>query len=237
MSTDDRGETTRRILQSWHDNAEAWTEVVREARIESRRLGTDAAVLQAVLERRPQRVLDAGCGEGWLARKLAEQGVDVTGFDASAPLVQHAADIGSARFLELGYEEFSARPEQVGSDYDVVVFNFSLFEENITPVLRAASRVLGPGGIVIVQTIHPFNDARNAAYEDGWRVESFESMPGEFRTAMPWYFRTIGSWIKCIRDAGLQVVEVREPANPETRQPLSLLIIALQSKSEGRSGG
>lgn len=225
MTRDDRSETTRRILQSWQDNADAWTEVVRDARIESRRLGTDAAVLNAILERHPKRVLDAGCGEGWLARKLAGHGIEVVGFDASAPLVQHAAESGSARFMQLGYEEFSAQPEQVGSGFDVVVFNFSLFEENITPVLRAAAS-LTRGGAIIVQTIHPFNDARDAAYEDGWRVESFESMPGEFRTAMPWYFRTIGSWIKCIRDAGLHVVEVREPANPHNRQPLSLLIIA-----------
>lgn len=226
MSTDERGEPTRRILESWRDNADAWTEAVRERRIESRRLGTDAAVLNAVLERRPQRVLDAGCGEGWLARKLAEHGIDVTGFDASAPLVGHAAAIGRARFLELGYAEFTTQPEQVGTHYDVVVFNFSLFEEIISPVLRAAARILGPGGSVIVQTIHPFNDARDAAYEDGWRMESFENMPGEFRTAMPWYFRTIGSWITCIRDAGLHVAEVREPANPNSQQPLSLLIIA-----------
>ena len=34
-----------RLWRSWVANAPAWTEVVREGRIESRRAGTDAAIV------------------------------------------------------------------------------------------------------------------------------------------------------------------------------------------------
>jgi hypothetical protein len=48
------------LALSWQANADAWTSAVREQRIESRRLVTDAAILQAVLALSPARVLDVG---------------------------------------------------------------------------------------------------------------------------------------------------------------------------------
>lgn len=51
---------------SWQANADAWTAAVREQRIESRRQVTDAAILALA----PLRILDLGCGEGWLRRTV-----------------------------------------------------------------------------------------------------------------------------------------------------------------------
>ncbi|MEE1922969.1 hypothetical protein V0R50_11920 [Pseudomonas sp. 148P] len=44
------------ILSSWQTNAEPWIAAVREARIESRRLVTDRAMLAAIEARRPRSV-------------------------------------------------------------------------------------------------------------------------------------------------------------------------------------
>ena len=160
-----------RIARSWVDNADAWVDSVRNGLIPSRRAGTDDAVIQAVLDQSPRRVLDAGCGEGWLARALAERGVQVTGFDGSSELVARARERGGATFLDLSYDDFIAAPKSAGSAFDVVVFNFSLFTQDIIPVLAAAKALLREDGSVIIQTIHPFNDAQDAAYVDGWRFQ------------------------------------------------------------------
>jgi len=217
-----------RIAQSWRDNADAWATAVREGLIPSRRAGTDAAVIETVLDQAPEKVLDAGCGEGWLTRALAERDLQVTGFDGSAELVERARERGGAEFLHISYDEFIAEPKKAGGTFDVVVFNFSLFSEDIVPVLTAAKTLLHDGGSVVIQTIHPFNDAQGEPYVDGWREETFASMSGEFRTPMPWYFRTMRSWLGSVRRAGYEVADVREPVDAATGKPLSLIVVGVK---------
>jgi 2-polyprenyl-3-methyl-5-hydroxy-6-metoxy-1,4-benzoquinol methylase len=199
---------------------------VREGRIPSRRAGTDDAILSAVMEHSPKRVLDAGCGEGWLARQMAESGIDVVAFDGSAPLIEKAQPAGGAQFKHLSYDEFVSDAARAGRDFDVAVFNFSLFTADIVPTLRAARDTLQPDGALIIQTVHPFNDAEGHPYQDGWREEDFATMDGAFRTVMPWFFRTMSSWVNAVISAGYQLRELREPPNESTGKPLSLLIIA-----------
>ncbi len=43
---------------------------------------------------------------------------------------------------------------------------------------------------------------------------------------MPWYYRTLESWLAVVRAAGYDIEWVREPAHPETGEPLSLLVAA-----------
>lgn len=199
---------------------------MREGRIPSRRAGTDDAVLSAVLQQTPLRVLDAGCGEGWLARRIAENGVHVVGFDGSGPLIEKARAAGGAQFVHLNYDDFIAEPQRAGCDFDVVVFNFSLFTADIVPTIRAARDTLRRHGTMIIQTVHPFNDAEGHVYQDGWREENFSAMGSDFKTPMPWYFRTMTSWINAAVAAGFQMTELREPLNEATGKPLSLMIIA-----------
>ena len=221
------------IPESWEDNAAAWVEAIHQGRIESRVRATNAAVVSAVREGGGARVLDIGCGEGWLCRAVAEVGMMAVGFDGSAALIAEAEKLGGGEYQVLSYEEFAADPFRIGGVFSTAICNYSLLGEDVLPILRGAAAVLEPGGRLIVQTLHPFTGGgADDRYEDGWRVEDFSGMGSGFRTCMPWYFRTVGSRISQIRLAGLQLEECREPIISERSMPASLLLIAA---SPGRS--
>jgi 2-polyprenyl-3-methyl-5-hydroxy-6-metoxy-1,4-benzoquinol methylase len=222
-------ENEQQLAHSWATNAGAWTQAVRDGAIESRRLATDAAIVEAVAARGAGRALDVGCGEGWLARALAERGFEVVGVDGSPPLIAGAQALGGATFHVLSYEDILAAPAKLGSPYDAIICNFSLLGEAITPLLAALRASLTSGGRLYVQTVHPFAAGGDAPYRDGWRTETFDSFGGAFPTPMPWYFRTVGAWLAALRDAGLIVDECLEPTHPATGHPLSLLLISRAS--------
>lgn len=215
------------LAQSWKANAVGWTRVVRERRIESRRLATDEAILSAILGRSPRRVLDVGCGEGWLCRALSASGIEAIGVDGSTPLIEAACAAGGGHFHVLSYEELLARPERLGrSHFDVVVCNFALLQDDLDSVLRALGLLLWPGGVLAIQTVHPWSARGEGPYADSWRTENFGAFGADFPESMPWYFRTLGSWMGVLHRTGYRIEELREPAHPETGDPLSLLLIA-----------
>lgn len=111
----------RELRFSWDVNAHAWTDSVRGGRIASRRLGTDAAILDAIFALAPRRVLDVGCGEGWLARELSRSGIPVLGVDGSETLIERARELGGGDFLVASYQEMSRNPHLAGGSYDAVV--------------------------------------------------------------------------------------------------------------------
>lgn len=213
------------LERSWLDNAAGWTDAVREGRIESRRLATDKAIVEAVRSCAPRRVLDAGCGEGWLVRALTTEGMTVVGMDASAPLIDAARAEGRGEFFVRSYAEFANNPTSVGADFDAVVFNFSLLEDDAAPALLAATQILSSTGALLIQTVHPWQTLGDFPYQDGWRTEEFKAFGHGFSKPMPWFYRTLHSWISLVTDCGYRIDGMQEPLHPITKKPLSLLII------------
>lgn len=215
------------LIWSWMANAGAWTRAVREGRIESRRVATDAAVVDAVAARGPKRVLDLGCGEGWLMRALAERGIEAVGLDVSMELVVVAEETGGGRYRCCSYDEVIEDPTRAGGPYDAIVCNFSLLGAELVPLLSALRQNLWEEGALVIQTVHPWTAAGDEPYADGWRTETFDAFGGEFAEPMPWFFRTLESWVDALHGAGFRLAALREPVHPGTGQPVSLLMVAV----------
>ncbi len=213
------------IINAWHANATPWTTAVRSGDIESRRLVTDGAILDAVLSQSPQSVLDLGCGEGWLARALSFRGIRVIGIDVVPELIEQAQSAGGGDFRVASYEDVAAG--KLGVVTDAVVCNFSLIgKESVDGIIASAKSMLRPGGAFIVQTLHPLIACGDQPYTDGWRPGSWAGFSDDFVRPAPWYFRTLETWIRLFEQSGLDLREVREPLHPNTGKPASILFIA-----------
>jgi hypothetical protein len=78
------------ITDSWTNNTDPWTVAVRSGEIESRRLVTNQAIIDAVRSRSPRTGIDIGCGEGWLVRALECLLPAFINGDQQTPVRQHS---------------------------------------------------------------------------------------------------------------------------------------------------
>lgn len=212
------------LLQSWQHNAQSWIEAIRTGTLESRVNVTDQAILLAVLSRQPERVLDLGCGEGWLLRALVERGIEAVGVDGNATLVEAARVAGSSPVHLASYEALAQATVDIGCNYDLICANFALLHQDIIPLLSAMNALLAPGGTLVIQTLHPWAAAAGN-YQDGWREETFAGFQGQWQP-MPWYFRTLSSWLNALDMAGYRLAGLQEPQHPQSSAPQSLLLLA-----------
>ncbi|MEL6128830.1 MAG: class I SAM-dependent methyltransferase [Cyanobacteria bacterium J06628_4] len=215
-----------KIVSSWRQNAMPWTAAVRERQIESRRLVTDGAIVNAVVNCSPQTVLDVGCGEGWLVRALHTRGIMAHGVDGIPALVEQAQTMGGGTFEVAAYGDITAGRLQ--ATFDVVVCNFSLFgDQSVVSLLRQIPHLLNPSGTFIIQTLHPIMACGEDDYTDGWRAGSWAGFSQDFMDPAPWYFRTMGSWVELLVESGLMLTRLVEPLHPGSGGPASVIFVAV----------
>lgn len=100
------------------------------------------------------RVLDIGCGAGFLTNRLANAGLSVTGLDLSQESLQVAARFDETKSVEYLAGDAHALPFE-GATFDVVTcMDFLEHVDEPKAVIAEASRVLRPGGKFL---FHTFN--------------------------------------------------------------------------------
>jgi 2-polyprenyl-3-methyl-5-hydroxy-6-metoxy-1,4-benzoquinol methylase len=213
------------IVESWYKNVAPWTAAVRDGEIASRKQVTDQAIIDALLSCSPSSVLDIGCGEGWLVRELCARNIPVIGVDAVPAFIEAARLAGGGEFNAISYEDIAAG--KLDRSVHVAACNFSLLgRESVEALLRAIPSLLEPHGVLIIQTLHPVIACGDLPYEDGWREGTWVGFSADFTDPAPWYFRTMDSWISLFTECGFRLREVREPVNPQTLVPASVIFIA-----------
>jgi SAM-dependent methyltransferase len=147
-----------------------------------------AGVVLAWLDPQPgERILDLGCGDGALTRRLQEHGCAVIGVDASAAMVAAARDLGlDARQIEGQALPFEACFEAVFSN---AALHWMLPPE---AVIAGVARALVPGGRFVaelggqgnVAAIHGALKAALARRDLAVESDTYFPSPDTYRTLL-----------------------------------------------------
>jgi 2-polyprenyl-3-methyl-5-hydroxy-6-metoxy-1,4-benzoquinol methylase len=143
--------------QPWDENAQFWIEIIRENRDRYRTGLTNQAVQDAAGQVDGARILDAGCGEGYLSRFFADRGAKVTGIDFSTELIEAARNHKLTAELPVSFDVGSvdALPYDE-STFDLVLCNHVMNDlQDPQLAISEFARVLRPDGRVVIMMLHP----------------------------------------------------------------------------------
>lgn len=196
----------------------------------------DPTFLRVVGEVRGLRVLDLGCGNGYLSRRFARAGAVVTGVDGSAPIIERARAHDTRDLLGIDYRVADAAHLALlkNATFDLVTSNMALMDiEDAAGAIREAGRVLRGQGRFVASLSHPCFDQGPSS---SWLMErSFDETKvwrkiARYRTPfpdeIPWgiegrtvattgYHRPLSWYARALRDAGFLIRSLEEPEPTE----------------------
>lgn len=188
------------------------------------------------------RVLDVGCGSGYLARGMARRGARVTAFDISPRMIELAREREAAEPLGIDYRVLDAA--ETGDAFAAASFDLAAsclaLQDMPDPAaaLHGVRRVLRPGGRFVASITHPCTDTPFRRWERDenrgkrWLCidRYFDRVPldygwtrfggGDFTT--PALHVPLEDWFAWILAAGFRVRGYHEPRPTEEairRQP------------------
>ncbi len=219
-------------VSSWASLAAWWDEKQGDTGDLWHRSLIDPTLLRVLGHVRGLRVLDLGCGNGYLARRFAREGAEVVAVDASAPIIARAKAREAKQPLGIRYHAADAAhlDRFAAASFDVVVSNMALMDfEDAEGALREIGRVLREGGRLVASICHPCFDQGATST---WLLErSFRSVRVSRRIARyrqpfseptPWgieeravmtqnYHRPLQWYARAVRDAGMLIRSLEEP--------------------------
>lgn len=214
----------------WDDKAAIWHERTGDEGDRNRQLNSDPVLWRmlhdAVGDLKSLSILDAGCGTGYLAIKMAKKGASVVGVDYSEKMIS-IANKKNAEGLDVHFQRDSIETLTTlqNESFDVVISNYVLMDaENLDNVISSLNRVLKTSGHMILVFSHPsFGPPGGGTVNENdqsvsfrWPFSYFDSKKledrwGPFQTHFVFYHRPLSVYWKTFKQHGFDILDFDEP--------------------------
>jgi SAM-dependent methyltransferase len=226
---------------SWDQKARDWHEQVGSEGDLNRRINSDPVLWRLAGDVQGLDVLDAGCGTGYLAIKLAREGARVQAVDFSPAMIEVAREnvAAAGASIRLEVDSISEMRTIETAAFDLVISNYVLMDcADLDGAIGQFHRVLRSGGRVVAVFSHPcFDRAEVPEHPEGgpvyhWAQPHYdevreESCWGRFTSPFVFYHRPLRSYWQCFHAHGFQVTGFDEPvAEPPFPAEMSAAQIA-----------
>ena len=177
------------------------------------------------------RILDIGCGYGrWPARLIDKNFAEVVGVEPSPQMcgALNVQKIPRFRLLQSRIED-----AQIDGLFDAAIAMMSLDHvDDLSRVVRIIASHLKPAGRLIITTEHPW---RTSSGHYRWRTHPTDASRRQgildgYCEEGPRYFtwfgrpepvvvqhRTIETWVRALRNAGFNILAIREPVSSDPK--------------------
>ena len=153
-------------------------------------------VVELLAPLRGEYILDLGCGDGVLTKKLADSGCNVVGVDASADM------IAAAKALGLDARVMDGHALQFNGEFDAVFSNAALhWLKQPESVVAGVWRALKPGG----RFVGEFGGSGNVAAIVGALEYVLSERGIDAKTLNPWYNPTADEYRVLLAARGFSV--------------------------------
>ncbi len=160
-------------------------------------------------------ILDAGCGQGYLARLLARKGATVTGVEPTEVFYTYAQQREQAEPLSITYiqEDLSMWTGEVDS-FDFVIANMVFMDiPDYLSALHNCIAALKNGGQLIFSLLHPcFEESGSAWQAKGYvEVRNYFEVRAVEQTYGYFIHRSLSTYLNDLIAAGCTLTRVIEP--------------------------
>ncbi|MFC2092839.1 class I SAM-dependent methyltransferase [Bacteroidota bacterium] len=218
------------VIRSWDDKSIEWDIWIGEEGDNNRIYNSDPILWEMLGDVNGKIILDVGCGNGYLAVKMAKAGAKVTGVDVSENMILYANEKArkEKEKKDLGIiflcDSCSNLETQQDDFFDIVVSNYVLMDvSDVENAIKSFYRVLKKGGVCINIFSHPCfgSSILPERLEDNsvrftWTSSYFDSLKfkqewGPFKTEFISFHRPLSFYFKIFKDAGFNVIDFQEP--------------------------